>query len=540
MAITISGANNVDKILATDGVLDNISGFNVVGVMTAANFDVTGKTTTGHLNIGSNIQIGNAGIITATTLVGNVQGNINHTSNLLLQISGSEKFRVGTSGQLGIGGANYGTSGQVLKSGGSGSAPTWGTISTDLVSDTSPQLGGLLESNGSNIKMADSDIIVLGTGNDLQISHTSNISRIRGATTNDIHIESAANFKVRHQDTDGSNAEDMLICTGDGSVELYHNNQKKLETKGYGIDITGGFITTGGSIVNDGGNIKFGTGSDLQIFHDNSNNINVIQCHNGRTLHIDKDNGSENMAKFIPDGAVELYHDNTLRAYTTNVGLHVNTIVSVSDNGKFRCGNGDDLEIYHDGSNSYIKDSGTGGLLINSSGFDVLNAADNEFMARFAQNGAVSLYYDNILRLKTIGGGNSADGIEVLGNAANSSIRMSTSDGTLRGILYANSSNLIGFLDNSGQWVLSVAGAGGNTVSYNHFNPSTNNTLDLGTSSARWRNIYTNDLNLSNEGSSNSVDNTWGDFTIQEGESDLFLINNRNGKKYKFNLTEVS
>tara|TARA_Y100000992_G_scaffold281523_1_gene229340 strand:+ start:91 stop:357 length:267 start_codon:yes stop_codon:yes gene_type:complete len=88
--------------------------------------------------------------------------------------------------------------------------------------------------------------------------------------------------------------------------------------------------------------------------------------------------------------------------------------------------------------------------------------------------------------------------------------------------------------------VLSVAGAGGNTVSYNHFNPSTNNTLDLGTSSARWRNIYTNDLNLSNEGSSNSVDNTWGDFTIQEGESDLFLINNRNGKKYKFNLTEVS
>ena len=38
----------------------------------------------------------------------------------------------------------------------------------------------------------------------------------------------------------------------------------------------------------------------------------------------------------------------------------------------------------------------------------------------------------------------------------------------------------------------------------------------------------------------NDVDGTWGDYTIQEGESDLFLINNRNGKKYKFNLTEVS
>ena len=135
MAITISGANNVDKILATDGVLDSISGFNVVGVMTAANFDVTGKTTTGHLNVGSNIHIGNAGIITATTLVGNVTGNINHTSNLLLQISGSEKFRVGTSGQLGIGGANYGTSGQVLTSGGSGSAATWSTIASDKITE---------------------------------------------------------------------------------------------------------------------------------------------------------------------------------------------------------------------------------------------------------------------------------------------------------------------------------------------------------------------------------------------------------------------
>ena len=103
MAITISGHNNNDNILASDGVLDSISGFNVVGVMTAAQFDVTGKTTINHLDIGSNIQIGNAGIITATTLLGNVTGNINHASNLLLQIGGSEKFRISSAGQLGIG-----------------------------------------------------------------------------------------------------------------------------------------------------------------------------------------------------------------------------------------------------------------------------------------------------------------------------------------------------------------------------------------------------------------------------------------------------
>ena len=75
---------------------------------------------------------------------------------------------------------------------------------------------------------------------------------------------------------------------------------------------------------------------------------------------------------------------------------------------------------------------------------------------------------------------------------------------------------------------------------YNSIIPRANNTIDLGSSSVRWRNIYTNDLNLSNEGGVNDVDGTWGNFTIQEGEDDLFLINRRNGKKYKFNLTEVS
>ena len=64
-------------------------------------------------------------------------------------------------------------------------------------------------------------------------------------------------------------------------------------------------------------------------------------------------------------------------------------------------------------------------------------------------------------------------------------------------------------------------------------------TRNLGSSTARWNNLYVNDLQLSNKGQSNDVDGTWGDYTIQEGENDLFLKNHRNGKTYKFNLTEV-
>ena len=76
-------------------------------------------------------------------------------------------------------------------------------------------------------------------------------------------------------------------------------------------------------------------------------------------------------------------------------------------------------------------------------------------------------------------------------------------------------------------------------TSAGHLEPSADNTYDLGGAGNRWRNIYTGDLNLSNEGSVNDVDGTWGNYTIQEGEDNLFLINKRTGKKYKFNLTEV-
>ena len=66
-------------------------------------------------------------------------------------------------------------------------------------------------------------------------------------------------------------------------------------------------------------------------------------------------------------------------------------------------------------------------------------------------------------------------------------------------------------------------------------------TYDLGSPDKRWRNVYTCDLNLSNaEGSENEVDGTTGSWTIQEGSDDLFIINRRNGKRYRFNLEEVT
>ena len=70
--------------------------------------------------------------------------------------------------------------------------------------------------------------------------------------------------------------------------------------------------------------------------------------------------------------------------------------------------------------------------------------------------------------------------------------------------------------------------------------PTTDNVFNLGSSIKRWSNIYSADLQLSNEGTEgNEVDGTTGNWTLQEGKDDIFIINRETGKKYKFALEEI-
>ena len=70
--------------------------------------------------------------------------------------------------------------------------------------------------------------------------------------------------------------------------------------------------------------------------------------------------------------------------------------------------------------------------------------------------------------------------------------------------------------------------------------PEADGTRDLGSASYQWQNIYTGDLNLNNVRSDgNEVDGTTGSWTIQEGEDNLFLLNRKTGKQYKFSLEEI-
>ena len=160
MAITISGENNNDRILASDGVIDSLSGFNVVGVITATSFtgDLTGDVT------------GN--------LTGNVTGNINN-STLLLQTGGSERIRITGNNEIGIAGANYGTSGQVLTSGGSGSAVSWTTIAAQA--NISNNADNRVITGGSGVNL-NGEANLTFNGNTLSVTGTTNLYGNGGAS----------------------------------------------------------------------------------------------------------------------------------------------------------------------------------------------------------------------------------------------------------------------------------------------------------------------------------------------------------------------
>ena len=124
--------------------------------------------------------------------------------------------------------------------------------------------------------------------------------------------------------------------------------------------------------------------------------------------------------------------------------------------------------------------------------------------------------------------------------ASNRLITLPDEDGTLlTSATGIQSTNITGVLMAIG----STSVSRGNTIKalpgMHSITPAADNTYTLGTTSLRWQDVFTNDLDLSNEGSQNDVDGTWGSYKIQEGEEHLFLINRRNGKKYKFDVTEV-
>ena len=135
----------------------------------------------------------------------------------------------------------------------------------------------------------------------------------------------------------------------------------------------------------------------------------------------------------------------TATGTTTLAGATTSADITFGDNDKTIFGAGSDLQIYHNGSNSYIQEIGTGNLFVASdANVNITNQATTELKATFISNGAVNLYHDNSLKLATtstgidVTGTVTADGLTVDGNAQINS----NTDGTPALTLKANNNGL--------------------------------------------------------------------------------------------------
>ena len=107
-------------------------------------------------------------------------------------------------------------------------------------------------------------------------------------------------------------------------------------------------------------------------------------------------------------------------------------------------------------------------------------------------------------------------------------------------ILYSDGTNVVDITAdlgdiNTGNITSGAITATGNIV------PGANDTYDLGASGNVWQNLYTGDLHLSNQAKNqgNMVDGTKGNWTLQEGKDNIFMINNISGEKFKINLSKI-
>ena len=215
----------------------------------------------------------------------------------------------------------------------------------------------------------DTDIIFKGTDNSSDITMLTLDGSEAGAATFNGVVTANAGVKVDNITIDGT---EIDLSSGSLTVDSAAN-----------ITLDCG---TGELLFNNGGN-----GNLLKIQADSSN-VNFIGMVQDKDLVFKGNDGGSTITALTLDmsdaGTASFNHD-----------------VKLVDNAQLTFGDSSDMQIFHDGSNSKIVDSGTGNLNIQADDFNVLNAAGDESKITASSNGAVQLLNDNSVKLATNGSG---------------------------------------------------------------------------------------------------------------------------------------
>ena len=318
----------------------------------------------------------------------------------------------------GFSGAVTGAATQVTVADESSDTTCFPLFVTAATGDLAPKSGSNLTFNSSTGTLETTNVTVTG---DLTVQGTT--------TTLDTTLQEVDLMNIQaNSSTPGLG----VTQSGSGDIAKFYDGTSAVFTiaDGGGVTVESGVLTLNNNLdMQDNDKILIGAGDDLQIYHDGSHSY--IDHQGTGNLYIT--HGSETMITANADGAVQLRYDNNIKFATKSDGvditgelqcdsldvdgaaditgtvtLHGN--LDLQDSDQILLGTSDDLQIYHDGSHSRIKDSGTGFLILSGNEVHIQNAATTETCAKFKQDAEVELYYDNSAKLVT-----KTDGVDITG-----------------------------------------------------------------------------------------------------------------------------
>ena len=393
---------------------------------------------------GTNVTIGNSGnlIVEGNTTLGNADTDSTTVKGPAVF---EETLRINEG--ISLGANTYGTAGQVLTSGGgSASVNTWTTPTTGTVTSvtagTGITIGGTAADPTVAIDYLGTDNAILSapqengiattdtvwfsdaTDDNIKKTTVANLIALDGArslsATLAVGNTSGANDIIMADDQSinlGTNSDLVIVYNSAGDFGRINNTSGHLYIQNSADDRdiifrsddgSGGLATyfqLDGSLLrtsvfkdmrfNDDVVLQIGTSSDLRLYHDATNST------------IDNRTGDLILEQNQDDGDIIFKADNGSGGITEYFRLDGSTEQNVvsknmrfEDNIQAQFGAGTDLRIYHDGSNSYINESGTGSLIIQSSDlFLRTNSTENAIVC--AANASVTLYHNNVAKLAT-------------------------------------------------------------------------------------------------------------------------------------------